>query len=127
MSEDEGERKEALALVKPLQDRVVSDAKDAFSTSIQDTYAWVLHKNGRHDESLKLYESITERAPNPEYRLGYAQVLFEVRRFEDAKKQVDLVSNTIRLGQDSLERKAKRLRNAIEEALRERITHTSRR
>jgi len=60
--------------------------------SVQDTYAWVLWKNGKSERSLELYETLFQRqSQNAEYVYHYAAVLFgtgEVKRAAELKDRL---------------------------------------
>jgi tetratricopeptide (TPR) repeat protein len=60
--------------------------KDSTNPALLDTYGWVLHASGRHEEAVAVLKKAVDRAPNVpvlQYHLGMAQL--ETGRKEEAR------------------------------------------
>ncbi len=60
--------------------------KDSTNPALLDTYGWVLHANGHHDDAVAVLQKAVDQAPNVpilQYHLGMAQ--FEAGQQEEAR------------------------------------------
>lgn len=55
---------------------------------LHDTYAWALHKNGQHLEAEKHLRDLIKAVDRPVYRYHLAQVLLELKKFDEALVEV---------------------------------------
>jgi len=111
-SEDEGQHARGLELAE----RAIELAPDVEKLpGIYDTHAWALHRNGRHQEASDSYYSLLDAVDAPKYRYRLAQVLFALKKYDDALEVVRKVLNAP--GFESRD-DALKLRSEIRETMR---------
>jgi tetratricopeptide (TPR) repeat protein len=55
---------------------------------MHDTYAWALHRNGRHLEAEQILRELIKAADRPVYRYHLAHVLLALKKFDEALAEV---------------------------------------
>ena len=115
-----GDVKKSLELIEPLVEKL---QKASGSTppillkSVEDTYAWVLHKTGNGKKAVKIYQRLCASETYPEIHMNYARVLFEQKEFNKALKQLEIILKSEQHS-PSAEKEARQLRERIKTSLK---------
>jgi len=100
--------------------KAVAGPKDDFDA--KDTYAWALYKNGKHSEAEKAFGELTKATDNPLVRYHLAQVLYAMKKFDDALSQLRLALESVKEFRPAEEaKKARELETEIREARRKAV------
>ena len=114
-----GEIEESLALIEPLVKKL-RDSDDPpppiLLKTVEDTYAWIMHKTGEHREAMKIYQRLCSKATYPEIHMNYAEVLFDQKQFDKALEQIEIILKSDEHS-PTTENKARQLKEEISAVL----------
>jgi tetratricopeptide (TPR) repeat protein len=110
--------KEALSLMEPLIEKIRASEVLVYrgtNEDLEETFAWVLYRSGDLEKARSIYADLCERKAEPQFLVNYAQVLYDLRKFRQARDKIEVVLAA--RNSDEIRGKAKRLQGDIESAL----------